>query len=87
LRIKDNALVLFESTRYIGDEFIERVRRRPVTTQPRARPIKQIFSIEAVKVLNMPSFAADYNNNIGGVDIGDQLKASLGIKHRVYKGN
>jgi hypothetical protein len=35
----------------------------------------------------MPSFAADYNDNMGGVDIGDQLKAGLGIKHRVCKGN
>lgn len=35
----------------------------------------------------MPSFAADYNDNMGGVDIGDQLKAGLGIEHRFYKGN
>lgn len=38
-------------------------------------------------MLNVPSFAADYNDNMGGVDIGDQLKAGLGIEHRVCKGN
>jgi hypothetical protein len=40
-----------------------------------------------VKVIQIPSFAADYNDHMGGVDIGDQYKASLGLHHRFCKGN
>lgn len=35
----------------------------------------------------MPSIAAQYNDQMGAVDIGDQLRASEGFDHRVHKGN
>lgn len=63
------------------------VRRRPTTTQARARPIKQKFGDEPVKVLPVPSIAADYNDFMGAVDIGDQLRASEGLDHRICKGS
>ncbi|KAM4063426.1 hypothetical protein HRG_013949 [Hirsutella rhossiliensis] len=52
---KDNALVLFLSTVYSGEEFEQRIRRRPTTTQPRARPIQHEFGDEPVKELFVPS--------------------------------
>ncbi|KJZ69068.1 hypothetical protein HIM_11537 [Hirsutella minnesotensis 3608] len=66
---KDNALVLFLSTVYSGEEFQERIRRRPTTTQPRARPIQRKFGAEPVLRLVVPSITADYNDRMGGVDI------------------
>lgn len=87
MALKDNALVLMATTRYTGEEFKLRIRRRPTTAQPRARPIKRMFGEEAIKVVKLPSFAVDYNDHMGGVDIGDQLKAGLGLDHRNRKGN
>ncbi|KAJ3498250.1 hypothetical protein NLG97_g1279 [Lecanicillium saksenae] len=84
---KDNALVLMLSTVFTGEEFEQRVRRRPTTKQPRARPIQQIFGDESVKILEVPSFGAAYNDFMGAVDIGDQLRASSSQDHRVNKGN
>ena len=75
------------TTVFTGDEFEQRVRRRPTTQQPRARPIQRIFGDEAVKTLTVPSFAAAYNDLMGAVDIGDQLRASCSQDHRVCYGN
>jgi hypothetical protein len=71
------------STVYTGREVVSKLRRRPISTHTRARQIKQIFGDEAVKVLTVPSVAADYNDKMGAVDIGDQLRASEGLDHRV----
>jgi hypothetical protein len=78
--------MLMLSTVFTGEEFEYRVRRRPTTTQPRARPIQRIFGGEAVKTLSVPSFAANYNDFMGAVNVGDQLKASSKQDHRVHKG-
>ena len=75
------------TTVYTGEEFEYRVRRRPTTKQPRARPIQRIFGEEAVRTLAVPSFAAAYNDFMGAVDIGDQLKASSSQDHRACYGN
>jgi hypothetical protein len=79
--------VLFLSTVYTGQEFEERIRRRPTTAQPRAQPIQQKFGAEPVLRLPVPSISADYNDQMGGVDIGDQLRAGKGLDHRVCRGN
>ncbi|KAH0528214.1 hypothetical protein TsFJ059_003105 [Trichoderma semiorbis] len=79
---KDNALVLLLSTVYSGREFQQRVRRRPNTTQPRARPIKEAFGKENKKTMTQPSAAIDYNDYMGAVDVGDQLRSYLGYDHR-----
>jgi hypothetical protein len=79
--------VLLLTTVYSGEEVIDRIRRRPTTTTLRSRPIKQIFGVESVKKMTVPSVTADYNDLMGAVDIGDQLRASEGLDHRVRKGN
>lgn len=85
---KDNALVLFLSTVYTAseDEQQDRTRKRPTTTQPRARPIKRMFGSDPVKRVSIPTIGAVYNDKMGAVDIGDQLKESLGTHHRIRKG-
>lgn len=74
------------TTVYTGLEVEQRIRKRPTTTQPRSRPIKQMFGTETVKDLSVPSVTAEYNDHMGGVDIGDQLRASEGLEHRIRQG-
>jgi hypothetical protein len=80
-------LVLIITTVYTGQELVVKLRKRPITTKARARPIKREFSGKPVKFLQIPSVSADYNNNMGSINIGNQLQASEGLQYRVYKGN
>ncbi|KFA79912.1 hypothetical protein S40288_10407, partial [Stachybotrys chartarum IBT 40288] len=77
---KDNALVLMLITVYIGDEFKHKVRRRPSAT-PQSRPIRREFGPNAVKEMPILEAADAYNNKMGAVDIGDQLRATEGLDH------
>uniref|UniRef100_A0A8H7K3B7 PiggyBac transposable element-derived protein domain-containing protein n=1 Tax=Bionectria ochroleuca TaxID=29856 RepID=A0A8H7K3B7_BIOOC len=83
---KDNALVLLLSTVYEGTEFTTRIRKRPTTTHARARAIKHFFGAESVKEARVLSAAADYNDHMGAVDRGDQLRQQEGLEHRICKG-
>ncbi|EGU88224.1 hypothetical protein FOXB_01258, partial [Fusarium oxysporum f. sp. conglutinans Fo5176] len=83
---KDNALVLFLTSVFKGDERVNRKRKRPNTMEARARPIQRFFGEEAVKDFEIPSVAATYNDEMNHVDRGDQLRASLGYDHRVRRG-
>jgi hypothetical protein len=83
---KDNALVLFLTSVFKGDELVKRKRKRPNTMEARARPIQRFFGEEAVKEFEIPSFAAIYNDEMNHVDRGDQLRASLGYDHRIRRG-
>ena len=83
---KDNALVLFLSTVYTSHEVQVRTRKRPTTTNPRARPIQRFFGAQPVKELAVPSISAEYNDYMNGVDIGDQLRTEEGLDHRICKG-
>jgi hypothetical protein len=78
--------VLLLSTVYEGTEFTARIRKRPTTTHTRARAIKQFFGPEAVKEARVLTAAADYNDHMGAVDRGDQLRQQEGLDHRVIKG-
>jgi hypothetical protein len=78
--------VLFLSTYYTGHEYQQRDRRRPTSTQPRARPIKRFFGDKVAKTVSIPSIAADYNDRMNAVDIGDHLRSSSGYDHRICRG-
>ncbi|KFA81998.1 hypothetical protein S40288_10136, partial [Stachybotrys chartarum IBT 40288] len=77
---KDNALVLMLTTVYTGDEFKRKVRRRPSAT-PQSRPIRREFGLDTVKEMPILEAADAYNNKMGAVDIGDQLRATEGLDH------
>jgi len=52
-------------------------RRKPATTSTNAKAARRPFSKdEHRKLLPMPEIIVDYNHNMGGVDIADQLRAS-----------
>lgn len=63
-----------------------RPRKRPTTIHVRARAIKHYFGAEPVKEAPILSVSADYNDHMGAVDRGNQLRAQEGLDHRVCKG-
>jgi hypothetical protein len=74
------------TTVFTGDEFLIRLRRRPNSTLPRARPIKQEFGDQPTKLLQVPLVAAEYNLKMGAVDRADQLRSNEGYDHRIRRG-
>ncbi|KAJ3453158.1 hypothetical protein MRS44_013087 [Fusarium solani] len=83
---KDNALVLFLSTVFKGDERCERWRKRPSTTTSTARPIQRFSGDELVKLISVPTVAAAYNDEMNHVDRGDQRRAYQGYDHAIRRG-
>ncbi|KAJ0132543.1 Uncharacterized protein HZ326_24374 [Fusarium oxysporum f. sp. albedinis] len=83
---KDNALVLFLTTVFKGNERLECIRKKPTTDQMQARPIQRFFGDDPVKQISIPSIAAIYNNEMNAVDRGDQMRAYWGLDRRVRRG-
>ncbi|EXL65810.1 hypothetical protein FOPG_17984 [Fusarium oxysporum f. sp. conglutinans race 2 54008] len=83
---KDNALVLFLSTVFTGIERVDRIRKRPTTDQPAARPMQEFSGEEPVKVISIPSIAATYNDEMNAVDRGDQMRAYWDLYRHVRRG-
>jgi len=83
---KDNALVLALSTVYEGTEYVIRSRRRPNARTAAGRAARQVFGSQPRKELPIPAFIDAYNHSMNGVDVGDQMRASLSTDHRVRRG-
>ncbi|KAJ3453851.1 hypothetical protein MRS44_018483 [Fusarium solani] len=83
---KDNALVLFLSTVFTGDETTKRWRKRPSTQTPTARPTQRFFGGEPVKLISIPTIAASYSDEMNHVDRGDQRRSYLGYDHPIRRG-
>jgi hypothetical protein len=65
---KDQAFVLIISSFMLGNERVERLRKRPKETSSKAKTIRKPFSKEPVKVLSIPVIADGYNYYIGAMD-------------------
>lgn len=78
--------MLLLSTVFTGQEVEQRIRKRPSTVKPRARPIQRMFGADHVKEVTVPTVTAAYNDEMNSVDIGDQLRAYAGFDHRVRRG-
>ncbi|KAF5234960.1 hypothetical protein FOXYS1_15680 [Fusarium oxysporum] len=83
---KDNALVLFLTTVFKGNERLDCIRKKPTTDQMQTRPIQRFFGDDPVKQVSIPSIAAIYNNEMNAVDRGDQMRAYWGLDRRVRRG-
>jgi hypothetical protein len=79
--------VLLLSTAYDGWEApVAKLRRQPVKSSTSARTARVPFAGEAIKKLEIPQLIDEYNNNMNGVDIGDQLRAGFQKKTRIKRG-
>lgn len=60
----------------VGREWeVERMRRRPRETSTNGEKVRRVFGTAARKFLWIPRVIDDYNSNMGGVDIADQLRS------------
>lgn len=54
---------------------VERLRRRPRLTSTNGSRVRAVFGSATTKRLHIPKVVDDYNFNMGGVDIADQLRS------------
>jgi hypothetical protein len=76
---QDNNIVLALSTIHTvhtANDFVARQRKRPAKTSTSARIVRIVFGDCPTKELLIPIFIDDYNHNMGGVDIANQLRES-----------
>ena len=64
---------------------IEYIKSRPLAN-PKPQPIRRLFSDEAVKLIKIPTMAAEYNDEMNHVDRGDQLRSYLAYDHPLRRG-
>ncbi|KAG6979697.1 PiggyBac transposable element-derived protein 4 [Fusarium oxysporum f. sp. conglutinans] len=85
---KDNKLVLFLTTVFTGadDERVLRQRKKPSSKKSEAKPIRRFFGDEAIKMINIPTVAAKYNDQMNHVDRGDQLRSYYKYDHPLRRG-
>ncbi|RYC80246.1 hypothetical protein BFJ63_vAg16867 [Fusarium oxysporum f. sp. narcissi] len=84
----DNKLVLFMTAMFTGadNERVERQKRKPSSRKPEAKPIRQFFGDEAIKIVQIPTVAAAYNEEMNHVDRGDQLRSCYKYRHPLRRG-
>jgi hypothetical protein len=80
--------LLFLSPAYTGDdeERTKRKRKRPTTTHPRAKPIREEFGDEASKAISIPTVAVAYDDEMNHVDWRNQLRSYICYDHRLRRG-
>ncbi|SCO92472.1 uncharacterized protein FRV6_16600 [Fusarium oxysporum] len=72
---KDDALMLFLTTVFRGNERTNEERKKPSTDHLRARPIQAWFGDNLTKVVPIPTTATACNAEMNHVDRGDQLRS------------
>jgi hypothetical protein len=76
---QDNNIVLALSTVHTTNSinsFQERQRRRLAKISTNGRIVRQVFGDNPTQILRIPTFIADYNTYMGGVDIANQYRES-----------
>jgi hypothetical protein len=61
-------------TVYTVNDFVARQRKRPAKTSTNGSIVRTVFKDDLIKELLIPVFIDDYNHNIRGVDIANQLQ-------------
>ena len=72
---QDNSSVLFMTSYHDIRKKVERLWQRPKITSSNASAVRSVFKKESGKILPIPEFIDDYNYNIEGMDIADELRS------------
>ena len=84
---KDNAFVLLLSTAFDGwEQPVERLRRQPAKTSTSAKTAREPFKGQSTMKLEIPHIIDQYNHNMNGVDIADQLRSEHTPRWRMRRG-
>lgn len=85
---QDNGPVTMLTTIHdiVGDEWeVERERRRPRETSTNAAKVRAVFGTSPRKELKILKAIDDYNFNMGGVDIADQLRSYYSTQQTTFR--
>ena len=70
-------VLMLSTIHKVGPEHtVETVRRRPRITSTTSRKLRRVFGNASTKRLAIPKIVYDYNHNMNGVDIVDQLRSN-----------
>lgn len=65
---------------------VTKKRKRPTSSAPYSRSVKQKFGPHSILQLSLPSVAAYYNDHMNGVDIADHFRSNMHSDHRQRRG-
>jgi len=83
---QDNSTVLLLTTIHDLRSMVLSNRRKPATTSTNDKAARHAFTKdEHRKLLPIPEIIIDYNHNMGGVDIADQLWASYTTHRKCWR--
>ena len=85
---QDNGPVTFLTTIHavVGEEWeVERERRRPRETSTNATKVRTVFGSSPRKKLRILKVVDDYNFNMDGVDIADQLRSYYSTQQTAFR--
>jgi len=83
---QDNSTMLLLTTIHDLRSMVLSKRRKPATTSTNAKAARRPFGEkEHRKLLPIPELIMDYNHNMGGVDITDQLRAGYSTHRKCWR--
>lgn len=82
---QDNSSVFFMTSFHDFHQTVLRLRKRPKLSSTNGQVVRGVFGQMSRKALLIPTFIDDYNFNMGGVDIIDQLRSNYLIQQIVRR--
>ncbi|RKK77629.1 hypothetical protein BFJ70_g17123 [Fusarium oxysporum] len=87
---KDSGVVLFLSTVHSGASHERTLKKRKLPakrgTKIEAQQLQRIFNGDSLKIISIPTVAAQYNDEMNHVDHGDQIRSYTTYEHRFRRG-
>jgi hypothetical protein len=82
---QDNNVVIALSNLHTPKETVLRVRNQPRQTSTNGALARRAFQGEPQKLIPIPKFIDDYNHNMNGIDVADQLRANYTLQRKARR--
>lgn len=82
---QDNNSVFFMTSFHDIHKTVVRLRRRPKLSSTNGQMVREVFGNQVCKAIPIPVFIDDYNYNMGGVDIADQLRSYYSVQQKARR--